>query len=156
MSFFLGFGDELVKMSAAKLILKKDYKPAKSLKRGYTPSALEHHDKIREKLSTITKSAGPADVAKQLVAIAKKDPAALKAIAKEMASGPGGQTATGLTYGAIGYGSLKGLTRKDPKTKRREPLEGAVRGAAKGALVGLPLALLWRYPALRRAVAARA
>ena len=156
MNFFFGFGDELQKLSASRLILRRGFKPAKSLKRGYTPDALEHHQKMVEKLSPITKTAGPIDVAKQLAAIAKRNPSALKDIAKEMASGPGGQTARGLVYGAMGLQALKGLGRRDPKTRQREPLSGAVRGAAKGAIVGLPFALLWRYPALRRAVAARA
>lgn len=156
MSFFLGFGDELLKLGAGKLLLKPGFKSAKSLKRGITPSAMEHHEKMRESLGTITKSAGPVDVVKKFIEIAKRDPAAAKSIAKEMVSGRGSDTAKGLLYGATGYSGLRGLTYKDPKTKRREPLEGAVRGAGKGALVGLPLALLWRYPAFRRAVSAHA
>lgn len=94
--------------------------------------------------------------AKQLAAIAKKDPRRLLSIAKKLGEGPGGKVARGVVYGAGGYGALKGLGRRDPKTRKREPLSGAVRGAAKGALIGIPAALLYRYPALRRAVAAHA
>lgn len=104
----------------------------------------------------LTKLASVKMTAKQLVEIAKKNPSKLKSIAKEMAAGPGGSTAKGVLYGSAGYSALRGLGYRDKKTKRREPLEGALRGAGKGALVGVPAFALLRYPALRRAVARHA
>lgn len=187
--FHYGLADELIKLAApSRVILRRGFKPARSIKRGWTPSELAHHEKIKAQLTPITKTARPIfgivlspkvlrritrtpelykeqkkleqlykvgsvkEVGRRLAEIIKHDPGKLKDIAKELASGPGGSVAKGLVYGAGGYGALKGLGRKDPKSRRREPFEGAVRGAAKGVAIGLPAALLLRYPALKRAL----
>lgn len=100
----------------------------------------------------LLKLASPREVAKRLAKIIKENPKDLARIAKEMASGEGGQVAKGMIYGASGVSALKGISRKNPQTKKREPFEGVGRGALKGALIGLPLAALFRYPALKRAL----
>ncbi|MHC4647366.1 MAG: hypothetical protein ACYTBJ_17885 [Planctomycetota bacterium] len=102
-----------------------------------------------------SKHASVKATAKGLGHLARKDPKQLAAIAKELASGPGGSVAKGVTYGAAGYSALKGLGYRDPDSRKREPLEGAVRGAAKGGAVGLLAALALRYPKLRKEVAKR-
>jgi hypothetical protein len=113
-------------------------------------------DKARHKGRKLHKTGSVAETAKQLASIARHDPGKLKSIAKAVTSGPGGSVAKGITYGAAGYSALKGLGYRDPETRKREPLEGAARGALKGGAVGALAALVFRYPALRRAVARHA
>jgi hypothetical protein len=160
--FFHGFTYELVKLGsmyakagrkspAARRVLWAAAKRLPSTSR-VTPEDLAHHARMKAELSYATKTGSIKEVARRLAEIARQDPAALKGIAKELAAGPGGSVAKGVIYGAGGYGALKGLCSRHPQSRRREPLEGAGRGALKGVALGLPAALLLRYPALKRAL----
>lgn len=111
-----------------------------------------HYGLANELLKMASKTGGVRDVLRQLGKTVKDDPRDLARIVKEMASGEGGQVAKGMVYGAGGYGALKGIPRKNPETRKREPFEGAGRGALKGMAIGLPLAALFRYPALKKAL----
>lgn len=120
-----------------------------------TPAGLAHHAQMKGGLGYVTKTGSIREVLRRLGKTIKEDPKDLGRIAKEMASGEGGQVAKGMVYGAGGYGALKGIPRKNPETKKREPFEGAGRGALKGMAIGIPLAALFRYPALRKALGVR-
>lgn len=107
---------------------------------------------LADELVGIAKTGSVREVLRRLGRTIKEDPKDLARIAKEMASGEGGQVAKGMVYGAGGYGALKGLPQKNPETKKREPFEGAGRGALRGMAMGIPLAVLFRYPAMRKAL----
>lgn len=131
--FHYGLADELIKMAA--------------YDRSRLPCSM-----VDGELGQITKTGSIREVIRRLGKTIKRNPKDLARIAKEMASGEGGQVAKGMIYGAGGYGALKGLPRKNPETKKREPFEGAGRGALKGMAMGVPLAILFRYPALKKAL----
>ena len=149
MSFFAGFADELEKL-AEKGSGFYETEFYQDLERRARP------DKARRKGRKLHKKASVKETARQLASIARHDPGKLKDIAKAVTSGPGGSVAKGVTYGAAGYSALRGIGYRDPDTKKREPLEGAARGALKGGAVGALAAMVFRYPAIRKAVAKHA
>lgn len=151
--FFHGFADELTKLALPTEDSYFEQDPSmghggkgEKYKRIWRPGGYY----VLKKIATVS------ETAKQLATIARHNPAKLKEIAKAVTGGPGGSIAKGVTYGAAGYSALKGLGYRDPRTRRREPLEGAARGALKGGSVGALAALVFRYPALRKAVARHA
>lgn len=148
MSFFEGFADELVKMALPTPESETSVIPDNkgSMKRVWKPAGYY----------VIKKTASVASTAQDLATIALHQPGKLKDIAKAVSGGPGGSVAKGVLYGTAGYGAVKGLGYRDPKTGQKEPFEGAARGAAKAGGIGALAALVYRYPALRDAVAKQA
>lgn len=164
--FHYGLADELIKEAikmspgAVKRLRRRNILRNKNIpfQRAYhgmhriTPADLAHHARMKGELSYVTKTGSVREVLRRLGKTVKRDPKDLARIAKEMASGEGGQVAKGMIYGAGGVSALRGIPRKNPETGKREPFEGAGRGALKGMAAALPLAILFRYPALKRAL----
>lgn len=149
-----GFTDELQKL--AKVIgpnIQLNKRLASSLRRGHTPQALAHHRLVKEQLKGVTKSASIKETARQFSRIVKKDPQRIKDLGGAFSSA-GASSAKGVGYGITGYSSMKGLGYRDPDTRKREPFEGALRGAAKGAGVGALVFLAMRSPSAYRAMKA--
>lgn len=134
-----GFRDELLKLA------KIGVDPPKPV----TPVPIP-----KPKVTARPKAHAKLAALKDIVTIAKTNPSALKDILAAAGKGKGADAAKGLLYGSAGYGALTGLGRRDPKTKKREPLSGAARKAAKAVLLaGLPAAAAYRLPAMSRAAA---